>query len=387
VSTAAAVTALEAVRAREYPGLEGIFFNAASWGLLPRRTIAAVGELTARRNRWEGFDEAELGAIAARARTAAARLIGATAAEIALSPNTSFGVNLAAACVAQGAPGTVIVSAGEFPANVIPWLPLQARGFRVEIVPTGPDALPDEERLMRVLERGDVRALALSFVQFATGYRADLDALGHRCRDRGILFTIDAIQGLGAAPLDVRSSGIDVLACGGQKWLCSPWGSGFTFVDRRLRERFDPPMVSWLAMQGAADFSSLAGYTWAPLDDARRFELATLGLQDYLGMAVSIELILEIGPERIHEHLMGVHAPLLEWADARRDVVMVTPRDPGRRAGIISFRTPAPERTAAALSRARVVCAVREGAVRFAPHFYNTADEMRAVVEILERAG
>jgi selenocysteine lyase/cysteine desulfurase len=158
-------------------------------------------------------------------------------------------------------------------------------------------------------------------------------------------------------------------------------------VDRRLLERFDPPMVSWLAMQGATDFSSLAGYKWAPLEDARRFELATLGLQDYLGMAVSIELILELGPERIHEHLMGVHAPLLEWAGLRRDVVMVTPKEPSRRAGIISFRTQFPERTAAALTRERVVCAVREGAVRFSPHFYNTADEMRAVVDILERAG
>jgi selenocysteine lyase/cysteine desulfurase len=375
------------VRAREYPDLDGIFLNAASWGLLPRRTIEAVGELTARRNRWEGFDEAELGAIAACARTAAARLLGVAPAEIALSPNTSFGVNLAAACVARGAPGTVVVSAGEFPANVIPWLRLDARGFRLEIIPTGADALPDEERLTRALERDDVRALAVSFVQFATGHRADLEALGRICRARGILLTVDAIQGLGAAPLDARAAGVDVLACGAQKWLCSPWGSGFTYVDRRLLERFDPPMVSWLAMQGATDFSSLAGYKWAPLEDARRFELATLGLQDYLGMAVSIELILELGPERIHEHLMGVHAPLLEWAGLRRDVVMVTPKEPSRRAGIISFRTQFPERTAAALTRERVVCAVREGAVRFSPHFYNTADEMRAVVDILERAG
>src|SRR5688572_21995353 len=280
------MTSFEGVRASEYPRLDGIFFNAASWGLLPLRTVEAVGDLTLRRNRPRGVDQEELGAILRRARAAAARLVGATPEEIVLSPNTSFGVNLAAACVARGAPGTVVVSAGEFPANVIPWLPLEARGFRVEVVPTGTDALPDEERLTRALDRADARALAVSFVQFATGYRADLEALGRICRARGILFTVDAIQGLGAAPLDVRAAGIDVLACGGQKWLCSPWGSGFTFVDRGLVERFDPPMVSWLAMQGAADFSSLAGYRWAPLADARRFELATLGLQDYLGMAV-----------------------------------------------------------------------------------------------------
>jgi cysteine desulfurase/selenocysteine lyase len=381
------VTPFEAVRAREYPGLDGICFNAASWGLLPLRTVEAVGELTLRRNRSEGFDEAELAGIAARARAAAARLVGASPYEIALSPNTSFGVNLAAACVARGAPGVVLVSAGEFPANVFPWLQLERLGFKLEILPSLEDALPDEEGLARALERPEVRALAVSQVQFATGYRADLETLGRRCRERGILFAVDAIQGLGAAPLDVRAAGVDVLACGGQKWLCSPWGSGFTFIDRRLLDRFDPPMISWLAMEDAGDFSSLAGYRWAPRRDARRFELATLGLQDHLGMAVSIELILELGPDRIHEHLMGVHAPLLEWADGRSDVVMVTPRDPARRAGIISFRTPSSERTGAALMRAGVVCAVREGAVRLSPHFYNTAAEMRAVVETLERSG
>jgi selenocysteine lyase/cysteine desulfurase len=381
------VTSFEAVRAREYPELGGICFNAASWGLLPRRTVAAVCELTRRRNLAQGFDEAELVAILARARSAAARLVGADSAEIALSPNTSFGVNLAAACVAQGPPGTIVVSAGEFPANVFPWLPLERRGFRLEILPTGADALPDEERIARALERPDIRAVAVSQVQFATGHRVDLTALGRLCRARGILLTVDAIQGLGAAPLDVREALVDVLACGGQKWLCSPWGSGFTFIDRRLLGRFETPMISWLAMEDAGDFSSLAGYRWAPLVDARRFELATLGLQDYLGMAVSIELLLELGPARIHEHLMGVHAPLLDWVDARPDVTLVTSRDPARRAGIISFRTASPERTATALAAAGVVCAVREGAVRFSPHFYNTAEEMRAVVDVLERSG
>lgn len=224
-------------------------------------------------------------------------------------------------------------------------------------------------------------------MQFATGYRADLARFGALCRDRGVLFVVDAIQGLGAAPIDVRAFGIDLLSCGGQKWLCAPWGSGFTFIDEPLLACFDPPMVSWLALQGATDCSSLAGYRWALVDDARRFELATLGVQDYLGLALSVELILELGPERIHRQLLEVQAPLLAWIDSRPDVTMVTPRDPERRAGIVSFRTPAPERAAAALERSGVICAVRDGAVRFAPHFYNTVDEMRTAVDVLERAG
>jgi selenocysteine lyase/cysteine desulfurase len=380
------VSVLDVVRVREYPERDGIFFNAASWGLLPRRTVDAVGDLVARRNRPRGFDDAEFGTILRRARSAAARLIGAASDEITLSPNTSFGVNLSAACVARGEPGRVVVSAGEFPANVFPWLALEERGFQVEVIPALPDGSPDEAALLAALDGPDVRVLALSQVQFATGYRADVAAFGAACRERGILFHVDAIQALGATPLDVRAAKVDLLSCGGQKWLCSPWGSGFTFVERRLLDGFDPPMVSWLAMEGAGDFSSLAGYRWALVGDARRFELATLGLQDHLGMAVSIELILELGPERIHEHLMGVHAPLLEWADTRSDVSVVTPRDPARRAGILSLRTADTARSAAALARGGVVCAVREGVLRLSPHFYNTADEMSRAVEILERS-
>lgn len=335
------MTPFETVRAQEYPELDGIFFNAASWGLMPRRAAEAVADLTRRRNQGQGFREEEFSLILDRARTAAASLVGADPHEIALSPNTSYGVNLAAACVAQGPPGAIVVSAGEFPANVFPWLALEPRGFRVEVVPPLADGWPDEEALLAALGREDVRALALSHVQFATGHRADLERFGGACRERGILFAVDAIQGLGAVPLDVRSAGIHLLSCGGQKWLCAPCGSGFSFVDRRLTEGFDPPMVSWLAMEGADEFSSLSGYHWRLLKDARRFKLATLGLQDYLGLALSVELILELGPERIQEHLFSVHAPLLEWADSRPDVTLVSPRDPARRAGIVSFRPPA----------------------------------------------
>ncbi|MGD8320561.1 MAG: aminotransferase class V-fold PLP-dependent enzyme, partial [Gemmatimonadota bacterium] len=134
--TGSPVASVARVRAREYPALgPGIFFNAASWGLLPRSAAEEVAGLTLRRNRAGGFDEDEFGLVQRRCRTAAARLIDASAEEIALAPNTSYGVNLAASLVGAGTPGTVLVSEGEFPANVLPWMALEARGFRVELVP------------------------------------------------------------------------------------------------------------------------------------------------------------------------------------------------------------------------------------------------------------
>ncbi|HSR40898.1 MAG TPA: aminotransferase class V-fold PLP-dependent enzyme, partial [Longimicrobiales bacterium] len=308
---------LARVRAREFPRAgEGVYLDTASCGLLPKSTVEAVDRLGRARTVPGGFTEKELGRALGRARSAAARLVGCRAEEISLAPNTSYGVNLAARLVASGSPGTIVVSHGEFPANVLPWKALEGEGFRVECVPTDRRGLPDEARLLERIRGDDVRAFALSAVQFASGYRTRLEPFGSLCRERGVLFVVDAIQALGAAPLDVKEAFVDVLACGGQKWLCSPWGSGFAFVDETLHDRFDPPMVSWLAMEDATDFGRLLEYRYRFAADGRKFELATLGIQDYAGLSRSAELLLEIGIGRIREHLLGIHEPLIRWLDS-----------------------------------------------------------------------
>lgn len=381
-------SSLDAVRAREYPSPpDGVFFNAASYGLLPSSAADEAADLVLRRCRVHGFEEEELGRILARCRAAVARLLDVSPEDVALAPNTSYGVNLGVACAATSPPGTVLVSQGEFPANVLPWRTLEARGFQVDVVATDAAGLPDEPALLRRLERGDVRVLALSAVQFGTGYRADMEALGRACRERGVLFFVDAIQALGVVPVRPLDCDVDLLSSGGQKWLCAPWGSGFTWIHPRLRERFAPPMVSWLGMEGALEFDRPLDYRLRWRDDAGRFELGTLGFQDYLGLARSLEVLMEVGVDAIREHVRAVQEPLLGWLDGAPDRTLVTPRDPARRAGIVAFRVADVDAAATALRDAGVVFAVREGYLRFSPHFYNTVEEMRGVVELLERSG
>ena len=377
--------ALDRVRAREYPDAgAGIFLNAASWGLVPRSSAEAVADLSLRRCRAGGFQEAELGAALRRCRTALATLLDVAGSEIALAPNTSYGVNLGAALVGTGEPGTVVVSEGEFPANVLPWKSLEPRGFQVEVVPSDSDGLPREEELLRRVERPEVRALAVSAVQFSSGYRMELGRLGEACRRHGVLFMVDAIQALGAVPLRPAELHVDLLACGGQKWLCAPWGSGFAWVPRRHHHRLDPPMVSWLAVEGALELEDEPDYALRWLDDARRYELGTLGIQDYLGLACSVEILLECGVENVRRHLLDLHEPLVQWIRSRADVQPVTPLDPDRRAGILSFRPRDLAAAAGALRRIDVAFAQRGGAIRLAPHFYNTTEEVARVVEALE---
>lgn len=379
--------AVAEVRAREFPDADdGIFLNTASWGLLPRSAAEEVADLTHRRTLCHGFAEEELGRIQSRCRRVLAHLMEVEPDEVALVPNTSFGVNLAAHLVGAGPPGRVVVSAGEFPANVLPWKALRKRGFVVDVVPADGHGNPREAALLEALDAPDVRALAVSWVQFVTGFRMDLPALGAACRARGALFCVDAIQGMGAAPFRPRVMGADVVACGGQKWLCAPWGSGFAWIRRELQERFDPPMVSWLAMEGGTDFQNMLHYRMDWRRDARKFELATNGIQDYLGLARSAEIFAEVGLDRVEGHLRAVLEPLWSWLSAREDVDVLTPRAPDRHLGIVSFRTGQADVLADALTRAGVVFARREGALRLAPHLYTTKRQMERVVDVLDQA-
>lgn len=360
--------------------------NAASWGLVPRSAAEEAAGLMLRRNRSDGIGEEEIGRVLRRCRDAVARLLNVARDEIALAPNTSYGVNLGASLTAAGAPGRIVATHGEFPANVLPWKALESRGFKVELVSTDERGLPVEERLLEALDGDDVRALTVSAVQFATGFRVDLERLGTACAERNILFCVDAIQALGAIPIDARRCHIDILASGGQKWLCAPWGSGFSYIRGALRERFTPPMVGWLSVEGATHLDEPPRYDLRWLPDARKFEMATLGLQDYLGLARSIEIFLEMGLEAVRDHISRVQEPLLEWIEARADVVPITPFDAERRAGIVSFAPADPPATAAALIEGGVVFSARGRAIRLAPHYYNTVEEMERVVQVLDRA-
>ncbi len=372
------------LRAEEFPWTQTspvIYLNNASTGAMPRRSLEALTAFNA--TRAEPFRltlEHEFGA-AKRAREMAARLIGASVGEIALMPNTSYGINLAALALPLER-GDVIVSPDrEFPANVYPWMGRARDGLRLEQLPCV-GGLPDEDALLRALQRPEVRVLAISWVSFATGYKADLAALGRACRANDVYLVVDAIQGVGASALDVQALDVDILACGGQKWLMSPWGTGFVYVREALVRQLEPAVIGWMAVKGSEDFTHLTDYDFTLRDDARRFEVNTLAAQDYAAMAESISLLLELGPANVAAHVERILDAAITWIDARDDISLVTPRDPARRAGILSFVPPDPAAAAQRLRRAKVWHSLRESAIRLSPHCYNTCDEVLRALAI-----
>ena len=380
---------LESLRAREFPWEahgEAIHFDHASVGPLPqcvRDALDAYGLKRAEPHRL-GMDD--FFPVLDRARELTARLIGASAGEIALMTNTSWGVNLAAYSLPLGPGDIVLGSQGEFPANVYPWMAAaKARGFRFELLPLDGSAVDENAVMRRIGSDSRVKCVALSWVSFWSGSRIDLGRIGAACRARGIWFAVDAIQGLGAVELDLRSTPVDIVSSGAQKWLCSPWGSGFAYVRKELVPELVPPAAGWLAQASSGDFGRFLDYDPAWHADARRFEVGTIPYQDIVGMNASLGLFLELGPARIAAHVQALTTRLVEWAQTAEGVRLLTPVAPERRAGIVAFATTDLDRDSQRLKQAKVTHSVREGAIRLAPHFHNSMAEVERVIDVLSR--
>ena len=219
------------LRRTEFPWTEETtYLNHASVGPLPERTRLTLDEFNRKRAAPFQLPDRDLMATMGSSRRLAAELIGATPQEIALSINTGFGLSLAARALPLRDGDIVLASDKEFPANVYPWMLLKDQGVTLELVPTTPQGWPDEEHLLERLRDPRVRVLAVSLVQFSNGYVVDLARLSDATRAAGTYLVVDGIQGVGQIPINVRDTPVDLLACGAQKWLLSPWGSGFVYV-------------------------------------------------------------------------------------------------------------------------------------------------------------
>ncbi|MDH5235755.1 MAG: aminotransferase class V-fold PLP-dependent enzyme [Gemmatimonadota bacterium] len=380
---------LDTLRTREFPWEargEAIHFDHASVGPLPQRARDAVDAFGVKRAEPHRLRAEDFNPILERARSLSAEMIGANASEIALTTNTSWGVNLAAYSLPLGPGDIVLGSEGEFPANVYPWMAAaRARGFTFELLPLAGSATDEEAVLRRVEGDPRVKGVALSWVSFWSGARIDLSRIGTACRARGIWFAVDAIQGIGAARLDVRTMPVDMLACGAQKWLCSPWGSGFAYVREGLIASLEPPAAGWLAQASSGDFGAFLDYDPAWHMDARRFEVGTIPYQDIVGMNESLSLFLELGLEPVERHVRTLADRLVAWAEATPGIRLLTPADPAHRAGIVSVVTSDVHADSKQLHATQVTHSVREGAIRLAPSFHNTLDEVDRVIGALGR--
>ncbi len=229
------------------------------------------------------------------------------------------------------------------------------------------------------------RLLAISSVQYASGLRLDLVQLGARCRARGVLFCIDAIQSLGALPLDVQACGADFAMADGHKWLLGPEGCAVFYVRAEAGDRLRLRQYGWHMVEHPLDFSR---HDWQAAASARRFECGSPNMLGIHALSASLALLAEVGMETVAVRVLENSAWLMEALSQLPGIEILTPRQPGRYAGIVSFRH---RRIDAAdlhphLLVRNVVCAQRGGGVRFSPHFYTTEAQLAAAVTAVAEA-
>lgn len=313
-------------------------------------------------------------------RRLAARLIHAEAREIAFVKNTTEGLGWVAAGLPWEAGDNVVTTGVEFPANVYPWMGLRSRGVELRMVPEDNGRIPAERLLAAVDER--TRLVSVSAVQYASGFRLDLPAIGRFCRERGVLFCVDAIQALGVLPLDVREMGIDFLSADGHKWLCGPEGCGIFFCRHELLSRLEPAYAGWLCMRDALDFGN---YRFEYVDTACKFDTGSYNLAGIHGLGASMEMLLEIGIDRIAAHVLMLTDRLAE-AVLAKGYRLISSRTRGEASGIVSFASDRHDHEAIRQrleNDHRIIIAVREGRLRVSPHFYNTVEEIDRLVNYL----
>ena len=357
-----------------------VFLNHAGVSPLNTRAAAAIRAFTDRMVA-EPFADIRADAIATMIdlRQQLAALINARSAdEIALMPNTATGINTAALSLPLRPGDNVLVLDGDYPANIYPWMNLAHRGILTKFVPARDGGLDLDLLASRMDSR--TRVVAMSTVVFATGFRNDLAAVGKLCRERNVYFVVDGIQSLGALPFDVQAANVDFLACGSQKWLLGPPGSGFLYTRRELLDELAPG--AYVGTSSVVDPENYLDYNFTLLPTAERFHLGMPNFAGVIGLHASVALVREIGVERIAERVLALSGAAIGALQERGRRVVVSA--PERRSGIVIVEDDDPARTCERLKTAGVIAVPRGRGLRFAPHFYNTEAEIMRAVEALD---
>ncbi len=360
----------------EFPALKKwYYFDTAATGLMPRRAAEAINAwledhlLNSEVSYSSWLREVE------RVRGKIAELINASPREIAFVKNTSEGLSFIASGLDLKRDDNVVLNDLEFPANVYPWI----NRARVKFVKSrdGKVLIDDIERAIDE----KTKVVAISSVQFSTGFRAELEELGKLCKERGIHFVVDGIQSIGALDLDVKRCQIDFLACGSHKWLMGPPGIGFLYVSNGMIGKLKVPEVGWKSVKEPFNFNE---YRLEFDETARRFECGSLPFPLIYGLGASLDLIKDIGIHRVERRVLRLTELLINGL-VRLNVEIISPLEEKYRSGIISFKVRNQEKLLEGLRKNRIIASIRKG-IRISAHLYNDENDIEVLLKVLRNA-
>jgi len=363
-----------------------IFFGHAGVTALPSFVADAICDYTRQSSEnQQEFDEV-LKQVK-ETRQTCATFIGARPEEIALLGPTSLGLSLFANGLPWREGDEVVCYHGDYPANVYPWIDLRRRGVIVRYLePERPGEITPE--LVAAALTSRTRLVALASCHFFSGYRIDVNAIGALLQERDVLFSLDAIQTLGAFPLDVARAGVDFLSADAHKWMLGPLAIGIVYVKRSRFELLRPTLLgAWNAI--SPNFNALDEIRFVPT--AQRYEPGVLNIAGIFGMRAALEFFLKTGLDAIAARLLELKAHLVRQLEPLGFEILGA-REGANASSITTFRHPSASSLAlfSALEKADVVASLRHDRtgkdyLRFSPHVYNTEAEVDTAVSVLRR--
>ena len=357
-----------------------IFLNHAGVSPLPRPVVKAMRSLLDDVAHNAGANEPKWAAREAELRGTLARILNCSDAEIAFVKNTSEGISIVSNGIDWRPGDNAIISDVEFPANVYPWLALERKGVEVRFVREREDGRIAAEDV-RALVDGRTRAVSLSLVQFASGFRVPAEEIGEFYRKRGVLFVLDAFQAVGALRVDAKALQADAIVSAFHKWLLGPEGIGFLYIRKEAMDRIAVTEWGWKSV--TVPYTTF-DYKLDPKPDASRYECGTMNTVGIHGSAAAVDFYLESGIEEVETRILE----LTDWLCTRlseRGCRIFSPRGEGEKSGIVCFDHPdrPTDELIRVLTEKKVVVRKRTGRVRVAPHYYNTQEELEAVLSAL----
>ncbi|WP_159706625.1 aminotransferase class V-fold PLP-dependent enzyme [Arthrobacter sp. 18067] len=363
-----------------YPGTgKQIYLDAAAVGIISERVSEAMRRVVdehqelgiAATGRWR----ADIG----KTRESVARLVGSAPERISFTQNTSTGIALVRNGIQWREGDNVVLPRGEFPSNSYPWLELRQRGVEVRQVDTKDLSDPETELLRHVDQ--NTRVLAISAVQYSTGYRYKLEKLGSACRSRETLLVVDGTQAVGALEIRCDELGVDALCVSAHKWLLGPFGIGFVSFSDKAMKSLQPSVTGWLSVEDPFAFTPEPQLA----NDGRRFESGTENIVGIAALEATISIIHEYGTETIERDVIQ-KTERLDAVCQANGLRSLRSTDRSTWSGILLVTSDRNDQEIFEyLSGSGVKCSLRKGAIRLSPHYYNSSDDIDEFGRILAK--
>lgn len=357
-----------------------IYFNHAATGPFSTLLVNAINKILKEKSERNIDDFNSFKDVAVETKSIIASMLNTVPERLAFTDNTTNGLNFLAQSIQWKKGDRILLNDIEFPANVYPFLNLKRIGVEVDFVKSD-NGKVTADMIIDAIKPG-TKLISVSYVQFLSGYRIDLEKIGKHCKDNDIVFSVDAIQALGAVKLDVEKSNIDFLSCGTQKWLLGFQGLAFIYLNEKLQRKIIPANIGWLSVNNAWN---LLDYQIDLKTTADVFQGGTINALGVYALNASLKLFNDFNFNEVEKRVLENSKYFLTKLASIGINGLLLNSNESELAGIVTIKIKDPDLVVKKLEQNKIICSQRVGMIRFSPHFYNIFDEIDRVVDVLQK--